>query len=253
MTHKTKALVLKTVKFGETSLVVTLFTELFGLQAYLVNGVRSNKPGKNKMAMYQPASLLELEVYRQPQKNLQRIKEANRSYLSKEIHSDVIKNSLALFMVELLYNCLKEPEENKDLFYFCEDAFISLDEASKPVAANFSLFFCLQIIYFLGFSLGTPSPALLNSPNLFFDLQDGQFTNEEPTHADYLKNDYARVTAELLNVRQPEELKYIQLNQTMRRELLKRYLDFYSFHIPNFGRMRTLEILQQIWNGGEAT
>ncbi len=251
MTYKTKALVLKTVKFGETSLVVTLFTELFGLQAYLVNGVRSNKPGKNKMALYQPASLLELEVYRQPQKNLQRIKEANRSYLSKEIHSDVIKNSLALFMVELLYNCLKEPEENKDLFYFCEDAFISLDEASKPVAANFSLFFCLQIIHFLGFSLAAPTAALINSPNLFFDLQDGQFTSKEPAHADFLKNEYARVTAELLNVRQPEDLKFIQLNQTIRRELLKKYLDFYRLHIPNFGRLRSLEILQQIWNGGK--
>lgn len=253
MTYKTKALVLKTVKYGETSLVVTLFTELFGLQAYMVNGVRSNKPGKNKMALYQPASLLELEVYRQPQKNLQRIKEAGRSYLTKEIHSDVIKNSLALFMVELLYNSVKEPEENTDLFYFCEDAFISLDEASKSVAANFSLFFCLQIIHFLGFSLAHPSPALLNSTNLYFDLQDGQFTNEEPAHADFLKNDYARVTAELLKVRQPDELKYIQLNQGMRRELLKKYLDFYKLHIPNFGRMRSLEVLQQIWNDGSTS
>lgn len=252
MTYKTKGLVLKTVKFGETSLVITLFTELFGLQAYLVNGVRSSKPGKNKTALYQPASLLDLEVYRQPQKNLQRIKEASRSYLSKEIHSDVIKNSIALFMVELLYNSVKEPEENTDLFYFCEDAFISLDEADKTVAANFSLFFCLQIIHFLGFSLANPSPALLKSAGLYFDLQDGQFTNEEPTHADYLKNEYARITAELLKVRQPDELKYIQLNQTMRRDLLKKYLDFYKFHIPNFGRMRSLEILQQIWSDGSS-
>ncbi|MFL5786527.1 MAG: recombination protein O N-terminal domain-containing protein [Flavisolibacter sp.] len=36
MIHKTKGIVLRTVKYGETSLVVTMFTELLGLQYYIV-------------------------------------------------------------------------------------------------------------------------------------------------------------------------------------------------------------------------
>ena len=42
MTHKTKGIVLRTVKYGETSVIVTILTELFGLQSYLINGVRSS-------------------------------------------------------------------------------------------------------------------------------------------------------------------------------------------------------------------
>lgn len=247
MTHKTKGLVLKTIKYGETSMVISIFTELFGVQAYMVNGVRSSKPGLNKVAMYQPASLLDLVVYRQPNKNLQRIKEANRSCLYQNLHSNIIKNSLALFMVELLYNSLKEPEENKDLFYFCEDAFIHLDEANTQVTANFSLFFTLQIIHFLGFSIPIPTAETLNKAQLFFDLQEAVFTPIEPAHQHYLKHDAAQLTAELLKVRQPIELADIPMSQPMRRELLNQYLIFYRLHIPNFVPLKSLHILQQIW------
>ncbi|MBL7720826.1 MAG: recombination protein O N-terminal domain-containing protein, partial [Chitinophagaceae bacterium] len=62
--HKTKGIVLRTVKYGETSVIVTLFTELFGIQSYLVNGVRaSSKKGTGKANMFQPAAILDLVVY----------------------------------------------------------------------------------------------------------------------------------------------------------------------------------------------
>jgi DNA repair protein RecO (recombination protein O) len=57
--HKTKGLVLRTVKYGETSIIVTIFTELFGVQTYLVNGVRSSsKKGAGKAGLFQPAACL---------------------------------------------------------------------------------------------------------------------------------------------------------------------------------------------------
>jgi DNA repair protein RecO (recombination protein O) len=142
MIHKTKGIVLRSVKYGETSLIVSVYTELFGLQSYIVNGIRaSSKKGVTKSNLFQPAAILDLIVYHNELKNLQRIKEFRWSYLYHHVFFDVIKNSVALFMVELLQKCLKQPEANSDLFSFAEDAFIKLDECSELVLANYPLFF----------------------------------------------------------------------------------------------------------------
>ena len=57
MTHKTRGIVLRSIKYGETSLVVTVFTELFGIQTYMVNGVRSSKSARS--VFFQPAAILD--------------------------------------------------------------------------------------------------------------------------------------------------------------------------------------------------
>ena len=148
MTHKTKGIVLRSLKYGETSLVVTIFTELFGVQVYMVNGARTSKKTGNKAIFFQSAAILDLEVYHNEQKSMQRIKECSWAFLYQEILSDVIKNSIALYMVELLHKTLNQPETNSELFYFCEDAFMQLDTANKNIAANFSLFcsliYCIE-------------------------------------------------------------------------------------------------------------
>ena len=80
MIHKTKGIVLRTVKYGETSLVVTIYTELFGVQTYMVNAARTTKRTGNKAAMFQPAAILGLEVYHNDQKAMQRIKECSWAF-----------------------------------------------------------------------------------------------------------------------------------------------------------------------------
>ena len=76
MLQTTKTIVLRTVKYGETSIITTLYTEAFGLQSYLVNGVRTtSKKGATKSALFQPAALLEVVAYHNEFKNLQRLKE----------------------------------------------------------------------------------------------------------------------------------------------------------------------------------
>src|SRR5215203_4734734 len=128
MIHKTKGIILRSIKYGETSLVVTVFTEQLGLQSYLVNGVRqASSKGTAKAALFQPTAILELVAYHNELKNLQRLKEFRWAYLYQHILSDVMKNAVALFMIELLTKCLKQPESNPELFYFVEDALHHLD------------------------------------------------------------------------------------------------------------------------------
>src|ERR1700752_1744268 len=110
MTHKTKGIVLRSIKYGETSLVVTIFTELFGVQTYMVNGVRSAKKTAANAGHFQPSAILDLVVYHKPSQNMQRIREFSWAFLYKEVMSDVVRNSIATYMVELLHKCLKQPE-----------------------------------------------------------------------------------------------------------------------------------------------
>jgi DNA repair protein RecO (recombination protein O) len=246
MTFKTKGIILRTIKYGETSLVVTMFTELFGIQTYMVNGVRSAKRSGNKAAMYQPAAILELEVYHNEMKSMQRIKEANWGHLYDRVFSDVIKNSVALYMVELLHKTLKQPEKNEDLYYFCEDALIELDKAANDVSANFPLYYSLHLMQFFGFRIADLPRSLEGSEEIYLDLREGSFSANQPSHTNFLQGKSAAITAELLRIMQPSELSQLKLNKQIRRELLLSYLDYYALHIQDFGTMKTIKVLHEI-------
>ena len=241
--HKTKGIVLRAVKYGETSLIVTMFTELFGLQSYLVNGVRtSSKKGSGKANLFQPTAILDMVVYNNELKHLNRIKEFKWSYLYQHIFSDVPKNAVALFMIELLTKCSKQPEANPELFEFCEDAFIHLDESTGSVMANFPLFFALHLPVFFGFRISDE----YSDKNSIVDLQEGMFVPGRPDHFHFLEGKQAEVTSELLKMMQPEELEQLKLNHDFRRQLLFAYETYYALHIQDFGTMRTLPVLREI-------
>ncbi len=248
VTHKTKGIILRTVKYGETSLVVTILTELFGIQSYMVNGVRSSKPSA-KTGYFQPAAILDLVVYHHEQKNLQRIKEFRWALLYQHILSDVIKNSVGLYMVELMQKCLKQPEANTDLYHFCEAALTALDSADKTVTANFAIYFSLQFSYFMGFK---PQPELPNGAyadeqeSLYFDLREGAFSLEQPEHPNFISGETAQYTAQFLKVMHPQELGTFRLNHAIRRKLLIGCHDFYALHIQDFGQMKTMMVMQQV-------
>lgn len=241
MTHKTKGIVLKTVRYGETSIIASIYTELFGIQSYLINGVRTAaKKGGGRANLLQPASILDLIVYHNDLKNLQRIKEFKWSYVYSHLFFNIFKNSVGLFMVELLQRSLKQPETNTALFHFIEDAFIHLDGASEAVVANFPLYFALHLSSFYGFRFSDKYSAL----NTVLDLREGEFVAEKPHHSHFLEGEYSLATSSLLRVMQPHELQEIKLSRDMRRVLLHAYETFYALHIQDFGSLKTLPVLE---------
>jgi DNA repair protein RecO (recombination protein O) len=241
--HKTRGIVLRTVKYGETSLIVTLYTELFGIQSYLVNGVRtSSKRGPGKAVYFQPAAILDLLVYHNELKNLQRIREFSWAVLYSTIFSDIFTNAVALYMVELLQKTIKQPEPNPGLFYFIEDSFLHLDAAEGRVLANFPLFFILHLAGFFGFRI----QDIYSEKNPILDLREGRFVSEVPPHPQVLEGPLSFHTAQLLRVQQPEELQELALNQESRRALLQAFQTFYALQIPEFGEMRTFTVLQTV-------
>ncbi len=243
MTHKTKGIVLRTVKYGETSVVTTIYTELFGVQTYIVKGVRqSGKKSAGKGAYFQPAAILDMVVYNNELKNLQFVRDYNWSFLYNHVLFDVVKNTVALYIIELLLHSLKQPEANPELFYLIEDTLKQLDKGTDTFTANLPLYFMLHLSNELGFQIqGNYSAA---TP--VFDMQEGTFIPDIPLHPYYLVGDLARITSDIGGIVFYNDLETIQLNRIIRRQLMQAYQQFMALHIQDFGDMRSLPILQEV-------
>ncbi|HVZ97915.1 MAG TPA: DNA repair protein RecO [Chitinophagaceae bacterium] len=241
MIYTTNGIVLRTVKYGETSVVVSTLTALFGMQSYIVNGVRTH--GKNSKAhFFHPASLLEMQVYHNELKNLQRIKEVKWSYLYQQVFSDIIKNSVALYMVELLQKSIRQPETNEDLFNFSEDAFIQLDAASPEVTANFPIYFALRLAQLLGLSISDNH----STQSKIFSVAEGKFVSNTLTGEPVVNEQVSFSISHLLKAVHPSELDEIRLNKTIRKAILATMENYYQYHIAEFGSMKTLPVLHEL-------
>ncbi len=226
---------------------MTIYTDKLGLQSYLVNGVRSGgRKSGNKAVFFQPAALLELVVYHNELRSLNRIKEFKFSGIYQHIFSDVIKNGVAVFLIELLHKTLRQPEANEDLFGFVEDSLLALDVSDATVTANFPVFFAAHLCGILGFSPGIPSAGLFHSPQLLLDLQSGEFAETPPSHHFYAGRELTLLLVELLQARLPAELKDMKLSAHKRNQLLDLLELYYSLHFPEFGRLRTLPVLREV-------
>jgi DNA repair protein RecO (recombination protein O) len=243
--HKTKGLVLRTVKYGDTSIIVTIFTSLFGIQSYLVNGVRSSsKKGAGKANLFQPAAFLDLVVYHNELKQLNRIREFRWAHIYQDIFSDVPKNAVALFMIEMLTKCLKQPEPNEELFSFLEDIFLNLDHGSGTINANLPLFFVIHLSHFFGFRIDDN----YSEERPFLDLMEGSFAHESPQHPYFIEGKQASVVADFLKVMQLGELASIRLHGDFRRQLLQVFEKYYALHITDFGSLKSLPVLTEVLN-----
>lgn len=243
MIHKTKGIVLRNVKYGETSVIVSVLTELFGLQSYLVNGVRTGSTRtSSKAALFQPPAILDLVIYHQESKNLQRLREYNWARLFRNIFSDVVTHSVALFMIELLQKCLKQPEANPELYYFMEDALILLDQSDQRVQANFPLFFAIHLAGFFGLRMDDN----YSDKRTVLDLREGYFTADKPVHPHFVEYPLSDTVSHLLKIRQPAELADLPLNKEIRRNIMSAMEDFYSIHVAGFTPLKTLPVLRAL-------
>lgn len=238
MLHKTRGIVLRTTPYAESSVVVQVFTEKFGVQSYLVNGVKKAK-AKISINVLQPLHLLELVVYQKNSGGLQRMAEARQLPPFQRIPYDIIKSSLVLFLNEMLYKSVKQQGPDEAMFEFVFNAINWLD-SSERTPVNFHLYFLLKFTRYLGFF---PAPQELGQH--FFDLKDGVFTNYPPNHSLVLHEPHTSQWASILTSRLTT-LENVKISNTDRRVLLHKLIDFYRLHIDNVGEIKSCEILEEV-------
>lgn len=243
MTYKTKGIILRTIRYGETSVITTAYTELFGIQSYIAKGVRqTSKKTQGKAIFFQPGAILDMIVYHNVLKNLNFIKEYQWAYLYEQVMFDVVKNAVAMYLIELMLHSLKQPEANAELFYLVEDLLKQLDKGTSSLTANMPLYFSLHLAGELGFRIhGNYSSA---TPIL--DLQEGKFVENKPAHPYYIENELAQITSELQAINFYSDLDNIHLKRNIRQELVKVYQNYLALHVQDFGEIKSLPILQEI-------
>jgi len=239
MLHKTKGIVFQHMQYSETSIIVKIFTEDFGLQSYIVKGIRS-KHSKTKLALFQPLNLLELIVYQRENKSINYLREVKVAFPYHSIPVNMIKRSILLFLDELMVKSVKEESANKPLFDWLYHSLTWLDLSDKNLV-NFHLIFTLQLTRLLGFYPKNNA----DSDWLIFDLREGRFSKKEPEHPEYVAGDIAIKFANLLETTLETTTK-IQLTTTERRKLLDVLLTYYRLHIPSFGEMKSAKVLKEI-------
>ncbi len=241
MIHATKAIVLRAVKYAETSMVVTAYTEKFGMQAYLVNRVRSSR-SKMQQSLFQPLSLVDMIAYHREQKNLQRIKELRFDYLFKTLPFDIQKSTIAIFLQEVLLRSLKEEEPNARAFGFLHDSIVLLDETRESVA-DFHLWFLAQFSAVLGFfPSGTYS---LVTP--YFNIHSGTFCETGTSGASLIKPPESEYFSMLIWA-DHFPVNGLKMHREARNRLLDHLLAYYAYHLEGFGKLRSPAVLQTIFD-----
>ena len=242
MLHKTNGIVLRSIKYGDSSLVTTIFTSVYGVQTYMVQGVRSSKMRQNRAGSFQPGTLLELVVYQQPQKNMQRIREFQAAYIYKSLQEDVIKNSILLFSVEVLLRLLPEQAPLPVLFDLAYEYFVALDIALQNRVGNFPLYFIINCSRILGYELKGNYSA--ETPHL--NMQEGGFTEHTPSAMPMTNDEDARKLGLLLYADNFEKLTTIELSSQTRLRLIDWYVTFLQTHTQHMGNIRSLSVLRAI-------
>ena len=237
MLVKTKAIVISSIKYQEKSLIVKCFTLSDGLKSYFVRDAFSSRKSNQKIAYFQPFSILEIEAVHKNKGTLENFKEIKLAIPFQTIHNSVTKSTIVLFLSEMMHYSIHEEEENEALFTFLETALLWLDTHDE--IANFHLIFLLEATKYLGFY---PDTTNIDLP--YFEMTEGIFT---PFNAiSSLSEHETQLFKKLLELKFESDLKTFHVIE--RQILLKVLIDYYSFHLEGFRKPKSLDVLKEVFS-----
>jgi len=235
MLVKTKAIVIRSVRYKDKSLIVKCLTLYSGLKSYFMPNVFSvSKSSVKKSAYFQPLTILEIETNHKNKNTLEYLSNV-KPFVYQSIPNDFVKSSMVLFLAEILNFSIKEEEKNEDLFLFLETALLWLD--TNKITTNFHLNLLLELTKFLGFY-----PRVSNGD--FFDISQGVFTCF-PSQNSINKEETALLKTCLNQKIVSSENPF---STAQRRQLLEVILQYYSKHIESFRRPKSLDVFKEIFS-----
>jgi DNA repair protein RecO (recombination protein O) len=237
MLVKTKAIVLSSLKYQEKSLIVKCFTESDGLKSYFVPSAYSNKKVNQKIAYFQPLTIIEIEANHKNKGTLEHFKEIRLAHSYHSINTDIVKSTIVIFLSEILHHAIKEEEKNQSLFSFLETALLWFDTHQETT--NFHLILMMEVTKYLGFY---PDLTELDFP--YFDIKEGYFTPFQSINS--LTEHETHLFKRLLQLKFDSDQKIFAGIE--RQLLLKILLDFFTLHLDGFKKPKSLEVLTEVFS-----
>ncbi len=242
MIHTTKAIVLRTTKYGDTSMIVNLFTEVLGVQTYIVNGVRkANKKGSAKANIFTAGNLLQVVAYANEFKNMNRLKEYSFATLYQNIPQSIFRNAILIFCIELIGKCLQEPSPEPEIFALAENTILQIEQAPLDTTYNIPIIFLLKLATELGLTIQGKCDA--TTP--YLNIIEGTFIQEQ-TDITYTLDEHISIDIYALLQCNLQQTNSISLSNP-RKIILEKLLQYLQYHIPNVQYMRSPQILQTLF------
>jgi DNA repair protein RecO (recombination protein O) len=236
MLVKTKAIVISSLKYQEKSLIVKCITLSDGLKSYFVPNAFSSKKTNQKIAYFQPLSILEIEANHKNKGTLEHFKEIKLAYAYQTLSGDIIKSTIVLFLSEIIHHSIHEEEKNEKLFDFLESALHWLDTHNEM--SNFHLILMLEMTKFIGFYPDTSEMELL-----YFDMHEGMFSSNQKINS--LSEHETFLFKKLINLKFDSDQKIF--TGVDRQILLQILLNYYATHLEGFKKPKSLEVLKEVF------
>lgn len=239
--YKARGIVLNTMKYGDSGVIVHILTDVAGRRGYMVQGLGKGKSGsKGKGALFQPMFLVDFVGLEGSKMQLDRMREASLAEPLQSIPFDVRKSTIALFMAEVLYKLVREVEPNSPLFEFVYNSVVALDNMEEGVH-NFHLWFMVGLSRHLGFY---PSGEWFEGA--VFDIEAGCFTRTMPRSGLFIGEENSRLLGKLMEV-SVMNLKEIALSRVQRSEFLAALLTYFGYHLDTIHQIQSLRILAEVF------
>ena len=237
MLVKTKAIVISSLKYQEKSLIVKCFTQSDGLKSYFVQSAYSGKKSNQKIAYFQPLTILEIEANHKNKGTLEHFKEIKLAFAFQTINTDVVKSTIVIFLSEILHHSIQEEEKNENLFTFLETALLWLDAHDET--SNFHLILLLEITKFFGFY---PDSSENNFKH--FEMINGVFSPFQGISC--LSEHETHLFKKLISLKFDSNQKVFAGIE--RQLLLKILLDYYAIHLDGFKKPKSLDVLKEVFS-----
>jgi len=237
--YQTRAIVLRTVKYGESSLIVDMYTEQKGHQTFIINSVRKAK-SITPPSYLQLLTLVELVAYHQDHKKINRIKEIRLDHPYQSIPFDMRKSSVITCLAEITSRCLDTAYAQPALFIFLHDALIQYD-SPDAYDRDFLIRFLVSLSHHLGFGLEIPGN---NIEGKYFDLMEGHMTDIKPMH-DYIVSPKDIIDLKIILASSPGSKSDISLD--VRRKLIDLLILYYQLHVETLRNVHSLKILRELF------
>jgi DNA repair protein RecO (recombination protein O) len=237
MLIKTRAIVISSIKFQEKSLIVKCFTFSDGLKSYFVRDAFSSRKSNQKIAYFQPLTILEIEAVHKNKGTLENFKEIKIAQPFHSIHSNILKSTIVIFISEILNYSIHEEEKNENLFIYLEATLNWLDNHSE--IANFHLILMLEMTKYLGFY-----PDVNDFEQKYFDINEGRFSLFYGSSS--LSEHETNLFKKLIVLKFDNNQKIFHVIE--RQILLKILIDYYLNHLDGFKKPKSLEVLKEVFS-----
>lgn len=236
----TEGIVLHFIKYGESSVIATIYTRDYGRQSYMVNAARSKK-SKNKSGLLQPLFVVDMVAYQKQNRDLHRIKELKSNRVYQNIPFEISKSAISLFMAEVLYKSINEHESYPEMYDFIKNSLLYFD-LMEAGSSNFHLWFLFKLTEYLGFMPETNQIGFQG----WFDMKKGAIQPFEPSHPFYANKE---VTARLmeLNALKLSELENFKIKRGMRDSIISVLIEYYQLHFDDLGEIKSLAVLREVF------